>query len=686
MKQNRLTFWVQNRVHHRISPSFRVVLLYIAIGIVWLTVTVPLIWKFGWRPQMLKMLRILYFVVSGFILYLILKRERKLADSRHDYTRLLSHLLEPVLIHQDGLIVNANLHAVQVLEASCEDELVGMPILDVVHPDYRAVVQKRIHDLETGRSTKLLEEKFVTLKGSIMDVEISGIPITFRGQPAIMVIFRDITERNHQQAMSHASERRLRTLIDAMPDQICFVDDEGRWIEANSMILRSVGIDSGVFRGKTAQELAEVCDPRYRELFLQNADYAPETYKTVTRFDYEYTRPDGELAAFEITRVPVERDDGSTLGLVVIVRDVTESRLSTLRLKESEQRYRSLFENDGDMVVSLGIDGSILSANPSTEHTLGYTPNEIIGIHYRELVASDFRETSYERFLQGIQGGPQVTTTRLIHKDGRLIDVHEKKIPIVFDGTVAGFFCIVRDVTRQKAAEELLIKSERLSAVGQMAAGIAHEIRNPLTVLKGFVQLMQSPGSGNGFYLDVMKGEFERIEMILNELLVFAKPTERLLERYDCAHLVEDVIHLMTPEANLRNIVISQWVTSGSHDILCEKNRIKQVLVNVVKNAIEAMTQGGDIVVGIRIQNEQTVSIFVRDNGPGIAADEIMRIGEPFYTTKDTGTGLGLMVSRKIVEAHQGVLNIYSTQGEGTEVEILIPRVAYSDDEKSAVL
>ncbi len=686
MAPHRIPPWA----HYRISPSFRVVLLYIAAGLVWLTISAPFIWKFGWHPQMLTTFRVLYFVVSGILFYLAFRRERALADSRQDYTRLLSTLLEPVVIHQRGLIVSANPQAIEVLEAGSEKALIGKPILDLVHSAYRDVVRNRIYQLESGKSTRLLEEKLVTLQGGIKDVEIAGIPITFEGRSAVMVIFRDITERKSQQAMIHASERRLRTLINAMPEQICFIDNTGRWIEANSLLLRTVGLNETVYRGKTAKELADLCYPVYREHFLNNSAYTPETYEAITRFEYEYSRPDGQLVAREITRIPVGKDDGSTLGLVVVARDVTESRITTNRLMESEQRYRSLFENDGDMVVSVDVSGIILSANPSTETTLGYKTDEIIGMNYSGFVAVDRREDWHQRYMQVLQGRSQFATTRLVHKDGRRFDVHEKKIPIVSDGKVAGFFCIVRDITRQKEAEELLIKSERLSAVGQLAAGIAHEIRNPLTVLKGFVQLMQSPVAQSpetktAFYLGVMKGEFDRIELILNELLVFAKPTERLLERYDCAELVEDVIHLMTPEANLRNIVILHRVASESYPILCEKNRMKQVLVNVIKNAIEAMTAGGDIVVGVTAANEDSVSILVRDSGPGIPDGEMARIGEPFYTTKNTGTGLGLMVSRKIVEAHQGVLNIYSTQGKGTEVEIVIPKVT-SDDEKSAVL
>ncbi|WDL97569.1 PAS domain-containing protein [Alicyclobacillus sp. ALC3] len=656
------------------SPSFpRIALIYIVGGVLWLVISTA-VWGIARHPRYVGILKTLYFVGSIFLLYAFMRRERTYYESREEYSLLVENMLEPVLIHQDGIVVSANTSALQFFEAETSNELLGIPIMNVVDNNYQQIVTDRIETLYRGKSTKLQEEQLVTLRGNTRDIEIAGVSITFHRKPAVLVIFRDITARKQAAAAIEDRERRLRTLIDALPDHICFIDNEGRWIEANNSLLHAVGLQNQSFRSKTAEQLAGLCAPIYRKEFLDNSLYTEATYKHGNHFTYEYMLPDGTPAASDISRVPVQAADGTNMGLVVISRDVTDQRLAVRRLAESEQRYRSLFENDSDMVVSLDRTGVIVSANPAAQAILGYTVNELIGLKPRDLLLPEYQPEAYARYVGVLEGNPQTALIQLRRKDGRIIDVEEKQIPIRENNKVSGFFCIARDITAQKQTEELIIRSERLSAVGQMAAGVAHEIRNPLAVLKGFVQLMQTSPEKTDFYLEIMKSEFDRIESIVNEMLVFAKPTKRDLELCDGAQLVKEVVTLMTPEANLRNITMSQSIASGRYNLHCEKNQIKQVLVNIVKNAIEAMTTGGDIAICIAATTENKVSIVVRDNGPGIPEQRMAHIGEPFYTTKETGTGLGLTVSRKIIEAHKGLLHIHSQVGLGTEVEVVLPK------------
>lgn len=661
-----------SNVQRHSSYYYLVAVLYVFVGLGLLVSSE--VWSGHWDPRYAAVLRILYFIGFAALLYAFIQRERAMENSRAQYSLLLESLMEPVVIHQNGVFVSTNLSALQFFEAQTESELLGTPIMNVVDRAYHDIVTERLHHLSHGKSTRLREEKFVTLRGNLRDVEVAGVTIRYNRKSAALVIFRDITERKQAQAALEDSERRLRTLIDALPDHICFLDNEGRWIEANNTLLRSVGLNEAAFRGKTAQELAELCTPDYRNNFLDNSLYSDEIYKRGNHLTYEFTLPDDTWAASEISRVPVTSVGGTSMGWVIIARDVTAQRLAVRHLVESEQRYRSLFMNDRDMVVSVDQSGVITSANPAAELILGYTAEELVGILYGDLVLPHDKPETYALHQAALDGHSRTALIQLRRKDGRCIEVEEKQIPIRENDKVSGFFCIVRDLTPQKEAEELVIRSERLSAVGQMAAGVAHEIRNPLAVLKGFLQLIQSSPERVDFYIDIMKAEFDRIESIVNEFLVFAKPTKRYLESCDCTQLVQEVVNLMTPEANLRNITVSQSFTDGSYDIYCEKNQIKQVLVNILKNAIEAMSQGGDIVICLNPVEDDTISINVRDNGPGIPETRMVHIGEPFYTTKDTGTGLGLTVSRKIIESHHGVLRIRSQVGVGTEVEVVLPR------------
>jgi PAS domain S-box len=232
----------------------------------------------------------------------------------------------------------------------------------------------------------------------------------------------------------------------------------------------------------------------------------------------------------------------------------------------------------------------------------------------------------------------------------------------------------VRDITLENRTEELLRTSEKLKMAGQLAAGIAHEIRNPLTSLKGFSKLLRkATGEQADRYYEIMDQEFVRIEMILGELLVLAKPQASVYQDWDVRLIVHEVADLLSSQAILNNVIIQEQATPEACIVRCDKNQLKQVFMNVVKNAIEAMPSGGSLVISIE-RDETDVLVHVIDQGSGIPEDQLRRLGEPFFTTKEKGTGLGLMISHKIIEEHDGRIYYASRSGEGTTVSIRLPQ------------
>jgi two-component system, sporulation sensor kinase A len=228
-------------------------------------------------------------------------------------------------------------------------------------------------------------------------------------------------------------------------------------------------------------------------------------------------------------------------------------------------------------------------------------------------------------------------------------------------------------ISRKKRSEELLLNSEKLSAVGQLAAGVAHEIRNPLTALKGFAQLLKSSCTGpERRYLDIMQNELDRIEVILNELLVLAKPQAVKFHPQPIGVLLHEVTTLLSTQAVLKNVVIESSVDPHGPMVNCEQNQLKQVFVNIIKNAIEAMPKGGRLSITATTDDEMVCIQFI-DEGEGIPEDLVPKLGEPFFTTKEKGTGLGLLMSHKIIFAHQGTIDISSVVGKGTTVSVVLP-------------
>ncbi|MCL6636966.1 MAG: ATP-binding protein [Alicyclobacillus sp.] len=226
-------------------------------------------------------------------------------------------------------------------------------------------------------------------------------------------------------------------------------------------------------------------------------------------------------------------------------------------------------------------------------------------------------------------------------------------------------------------AQERWLQSDKLAAIGQLAAGLAHEIRNPVTALKGFLWLLQRRYGSEEPYLPIMRAELDRIEEIVSALLRLAKPTPPGMNTVHLDQVVRHVLALMETEALLHKVQLRCSVDADLPPVRGNENQLKQVLVNLIQNGIDAAAgHGGEVAVELMRADPDGVRIRIRDNGPGIPPERLQRIGEPFFTTKDKGTGLGLVVSQQIVTAHHGRLQISSEVGAGTLVEVWLPGVA----------
>ncbi|WP_430487689.1 CheR family methyltransferase [Priestia flexa] len=239
---------------------------------------------------------------------------------------------------------------------------------------------------------------------------------------------------------------------------------------------------------------------------------------------------------------------------------------------------------------------------------------------------------------------------------------------------VLHYIGLSEDISQHKQSEIMLKNSEMLSALGQLAAGIAHEIRNPLTSLKGFLQLMLQEEKYKKEYIDVMMSEFNRLELIISELLILAKPEVVKYEHKNISTILMDVCTLLHTQAIMKNITITSNIADDLPTMYCIEKDMKQVFINMVKNAIEAMDNPGSIYVNANYDlTDQRIVVHVIDEGKGMPKERLKRISEPFFTTKEKGTGLGLMVSHKIISNHKGTIFYDSEENKGTTVEIRLP-------------
>ncbi|TBL70077.1 ATP-binding protein [Paenibacillus thalictri] len=356
-----------------------------------------------------------------------------------------------------------------------------------------------------------------------------------------------------------------------------------------------------------------------------------------------------------------------------MIQAIYEKKKAERRLEESEQRYKSLFENNPDSICSFDLEGRLLSLNPAMEWMSGYTSEELLHKSIDHLVIPDHMSRWQYHFTMTISGDTQYYEICFLSKSGAHVELSVVNVPIIVNGKIAGAYMIGKDITDNKQAEEMLIKSEKLSIVGQLAAGVAHEIRNPLTSLRGFVQLLESKMSGYKAYFDIMLDELDRINLIVSEFLVIAKPQSVSFQPKPIGPILQNTVALLNSQAIMNNVLISTKITAGLPPILCDENQIKQVFINILNNSIDSMPEGGNIILEVKNYDERHIVIRCIDQGCGIPEERIPRLGEPFYTTKEKGTGLGLMVSFKIIENHQGHMHIESEVNKGTVVNIVFP-------------
>lgn len=361
-----------------------------------------------------------------------------------------------------------------------------------------------------------------------------------------------------------------------------------------------------------------------------------------------------------------------------------EQQYSLKRALDSKDGYLHMFfENAKDGIAVFDLDARIVEINPAFELLYGWSREECIG-NQIPLVPPENMEAAKERIKKVLQGESYYSfETKDMKKDGTFFDAQLTLSPVLDKtGEVVAMSVITRDISYRKEAEKLIVQSEKLKLAGEIAAGVAHEIRNPMTVISGFIQMMntddQHPYQN---YTKLIESELERINLIISEFLILAKPHVTTAKEFNIEKTIQDVVLLFSPELNLRGILLRESWNAPHAVVIGEQNQIKQVFINIVKNAMEALTKEGSLHVSTDLDMEGFAAIHIQDNGSGMSQEVVSQIFEPFFTTKSTGTGLGMMISEKIIQEHGGRIEIDSKVNIGTIVSIYLP---YKERKKSA--
>jgi PAS domain S-box-containing protein len=485
----------------------------------------------------------------------------------------------------------------------------------------------------------------------------------------------NISDRKKVRAELRLNRKYLKaTLLDALRQHEGVIfklkKENGHFIYtfAEGQLLYRLGLSPEQVVGKQIKENLQSVEGCSEEMINALIHFYERTWEGEKNVRFEFITQDG---IHTVTVLNPIKKNGKTTELIGTTTDITKA------LPENASKYRLIAENISDLVTVLDAQGMMQYASPSHQRILGRNPDQLVGTSRYDLIHPDDLSMMRERINAIVQHLQSCQCEyRMRHINGHWIWVESRGMPICNKlGRSEKIVLISRDITEQKEAEEILRKWERTSAIGEMAAGIAHEICNPLTALKGFVQLLKR-GIVNPKYLDLMQSELAQIELVTDEFLILAKPQAKKYQRQNLIPILDSAINVMQQtQAAKCNTQILTEMNIDRLMINGDCNHLKLVFINLLKNAIEAMPEGGDILVRVRHANSKGAFIQIIDHGVGIPEEIIPKLGEPFYSLKEKGTGLGLTVSFKIIKEHQGDIHIYSTLGKGTKVEVFLPLI-----------
>ncbi len=366
---------------------------------------------------------------------------------------------------------------------------------------------------------------------------------------------------------------------------------------------------------------------------------------------------------------------------VLILSGVIGSRtVVSKRLAVSNTNLKDIsFALDQSSIVAFTDEkGMITNVNEKFCEISMYSRHELIGQNHSMLNSGVHSKEFFKQLWRTIARG-DVWKGEICNraKDGHLYWVDTTIVPFLNEsGKPYQYLAMRNDITERKKTEEILHRQDKLATVGQLAAGVAHEIRNPLTSMRGYTEFLQMDETNKERleYFGIILDEIDRVNNIVEDFMMLAKPNAFRLEEKNILLIIKNVISLFELEASKKNIQIKLEYSSDLLVVDCDENRLKQVFINFVKNGIEAMPQGGELTIQVKLAENQRIHIYINDTGVGIPEEKLKNIGEPFYTTKKNGNGLGLMVTFHIIESHGGKVTVKSELNRGTGFLIDLPR------------
>lgn len=461
---------------------------------------------------------------------------------------------------------------------------------------------------------------------------------------------------------------QFNQIINGMPVGVVKVDEDGKVLFENQKSYVIAGCSFQDLKGLEHRQLLKNFSEREQSLDLrgnlQDIESVPFR-KGIIKQVFNKAGVSLKLV------IDIIKYDGGYLYLF-------EDAQKRLELENLQVQTQTILNSITNILLVIDKHGKVILGNRALSYCLEMDLKEIIGMDIKDLIEI-IRLSPQEALMTDSQrddGDPEEVSITSIKGNSKSILLYQSPIRNEL-GEVIGFICVGTDFTSIKEEQYKIMQNEKLVTLGQMAAGIVHEIRNPLTAIKGFSQIIQKLAEDKKVLecARLIDNETNNMNKVVTDFLKFARPSPPVLKEVKVRDLLESMKLIIESNAFIRKINVHFQYNKADIAVFADDDQLRQVILNLAQNAMDAMTNTTDpllnIVSGYNRSTHQ-VYIAVSDNGKGMTYDERVRAGTPFFTTKDRGTGLGLSVCFQIVREHGGHMKIDSTPGEGTTVSIFL--------------
>ena len=558
----------------------------------------------------------------------------------------------------------------------------------------------------------------------IVTVIVGSVLIVYSGKKRLLLEeeLKHLRDRDIWREQLAREKNTLEGIIEGSPIPTFVIDRQHKIIFWNHACTELTGYDSKDMIGTDGQYMPFYHEKRpvIADLIVDNdieelkKYYAKKSVHKSTVVEGAYEASDyfedlgGKNRYLYFLAAPIYDERGEIIAAIETLQDVTKEEELTKNMKEyaeslSNEIYelirlrtdiqelynylQSILDSSPDRIFAISADGIINYVSRLSSADAGSILRRMEGKHFAEFVIPEYREfmlAKWEEVKRGMQRPFEIeATTRYGWKRNLLITTAPIK------GTDK-YLLVQRDITEFKNLEKKFYDSQKLAAVGQLSAGIAHEVRNPLSSIKMSLQILEkrlNPTGNDLKRFKIAEKEVEHLEKIVNDILIYAKPAEPEMKPIDISAFLESSLSMVEKELSDKKIDVQFHNDQGIPPINLDSAMLKQAFLNIYLNAIDAMEEGGRLRIKTRlVTNGRThVSIEIDDSGYGIEEEDMPHLFNPFFTRKRYGTGLGLTQVKKFIDLHHGSIEIFSRKGEGTKVVVTLPLEEYKKNSEIPV-